>query len=56
MSDSLYIRRGFGLRRQITPQVDAEYGSALPRQVREGGNRLEAVGLTVRVAEALGFC
>jgi len=56
MSDPLYIRRGFGLRKVITPQVDAEYGSTLLARMRENGNRLEDDGVTVLVAEALSFC
>ena len=56
MSEPSYIRRGFGLRKEITPQVDAEYGSALLARIRENHNRLEEAGLTVVVADALGFC
>jgi len=56
MSDPLYIRRGFGLRKEITPQVDAEYRSEVLVGIRENRNRLEEAGLTVVVADALGFC
>jgi len=56
MSDPLYIRRGFGLRKEITPQVDAEYGSALLARIRKNHNRLDEAGVTVVVADALGFC
>jgi len=56
MSDPLYIRRGFGLRDQIAPQVETEYGSELLGRMRANHNRLEEAGLTVVVAEALGFC
>ncbi len=56
MSDPLYIRRGFGLRKEIAPQVDAEYGSAMLARIRANGNRLEEGGVTVVVADALGFC
>jgi len=56
MSDSLYIRRGFGLRKEITPLVDAEYGSDLLARIRENDNRLAKAGVTVVVADALGFC
>lgn len=56
MSDPLYIRRGFGLRKEIAPQVDAEYGSAVLARIRENGNRLEEGGVTVVIADALGFC
>ncbi len=56
MSDPLYIRRGFGLRKEIAPQLDTEYGSELLARIQAQGNCLQEGGLTVHVAEVLSFC
>lgn len=58
--ESTYFRRGFGLKKQIEPLVEAEYHSAAVDQIRargyvhgfgEGDERI-----TVRLAEEFGFC
>ena len=56
MADPLFVRRGFGLRGQIAPLVDEEYGSALLERVRASGNVYLEGGVTIRLAKELGFC
>ncbi len=58
--ESTYFRRGFGLKKQIEPMVEAEYHSALVERIRARGYT-ETFGdgndqLTVRLAEEFGFC
>ncbi|HEX9109495.1 MAG TPA: 4-hydroxy-3-methylbut-2-enyl diphosphate reductase [Longimicrobiales bacterium] len=57
--DQTYFRRGFGLGKDIEPVLEAEYHSALLEKLRSGGFSAEfdgAPGLTIRLAEAFGFC
>ncbi len=58
--ESTYFRRGFGLKKQIEPLVEAEYHSAVVDRIRahgyvqrfgEGADRI-----TIRLAEEFGFC
>ena len=56
MADPLFVRRGFGLRGQIAPLVDEEYGSGLLERVRANGNVYQEGGVTIRLAKELGFC
>jgi 4-hydroxy-3-methylbut-2-enyl diphosphate reductase len=56
MADPLFVRRGFGLRSQIAPLVDEEYGSEMLERVRANGNVYHEGGVTIRLAKELGFC
>ncbi|GAB4373988.1 MAG: 4-hydroxy-3-methylbut-2-enyl diphosphate reductase [Acidobacteriota bacterium] len=56
MSHDGLIRKGFGLRREVAPELERDYASALVRRAREHGNELVLDGLTVRLAEEFGFC
>jgi len=55
-----YIRRGFGLKKQIAPLVAADYHSTLVDHIRaEGFTTTFGSGeqaITIRLAEAFGFC
>ncbi|MGH7469189.1 MAG: 4-hydroxy-3-methylbut-2-enyl diphosphate reductase [Longimicrobiales bacterium] len=54
--DSTYFRRGFGLKREIEPLLAAEYHSTLVEEMREHGFVRTFGNLTIRLAEAFGFC
>ncbi|MQA90132.1 MAG: 4-hydroxy-3-methylbut-2-enyl diphosphate reductase [Gemmatimonas sp.] len=58
--DTTYIRRGFGLTKQVEPLVQAEYHSRLVDRIREAGNELTfgtgAGAVTIRLADSFGFC
>lgn len=50
------IRKSFGLKEQIKPQLQASYHSGLIDQIKKQSNRYEAGRLTIRLAEEFGFC
>ena len=50
------IRKSFGLKEEIRPQLQASYHSPLIERIKQAGFRLEAGDLTVRLAEEFGFC
>lgn len=54
--DTTYYRKGFGLKREIEGQRNADYHSAIVDAIRSGGYRLEAGPLTFRLAQEFGFC
>jgi 4-hydroxy-3-methylbut-2-enyl diphosphate reductase len=54
--EQTYFRRGFGLGKDIEPVLEAEYHSVLLERIRSGGYQAEFDGLTIRLAEAFGFC
>lgn len=54
--DSTYFRRGFGLKGTITPQLTADYHSAVIEALRANQYRLEVGNLTFRLAREFGFC
>ncbi len=54
--EQTYFRRGFGLKREIEPVLAAEYHSALIDDLRAHGYVGEFGELTIRLAEAFGFC
>jgi len=54
--DQTYFRRGFGLKKEIQPVLDAEYHSALVDEIRARGYSATYGDITVRIAEAFGFC
>jgi 4-hydroxy-3-methylbut-2-enyl diphosphate reductase len=51
-----YFRRGFGLKSEIEPVLVAEYHSTLIEDLRARGYVREFGDLTIRLAEAFGFC
>ncbi|ERN43042.1 (E)-4-hydroxy-3-methyl-but-2-enyl pyrophosphate reductase (IPP and DMAPP forming) [Rubidibacter lacunae KORDI 51-2] len=51
-----YHRKGFGHEAETSRTMSAEYESNLIAQIRESGYRLQVGELTIRLAEAFGFC
>ncbi|WP_218082574.1 4-hydroxy-3-methylbut-2-enyl diphosphate reductase [Anthocerotibacter panamensis] len=56
MSESTYNRKGFGLKAEVKPQLQSAYESELVPLIRAQGYRYERNGVTIRLAEAFGFC
>lgn len=51
-----YFRRGFGLKEQVRPLIDAEYQSALVERIRSRGYKDRFGDVGVRLAKEFGFC
>jgi 4-hydroxy-3-methylbut-2-enyl diphosphate reductase len=51
-----YNRRGFGLGDEVAGSLQTAYQSDLVAELRSNGYLLEQGRLTVRLAEAFGFC
>ncbi len=51
-----YHRKGFGLKDEVQGELHSEYESELIGQLRQSGNTLTAGDVTIRLAEAFGFC
>ncbi|WP_419168005.1 4-hydroxy-3-methylbut-2-enyl diphosphate reductase [Candidatus Palauibacter sp.] len=51
-----YFRRGLGLKKEIQPVIDFEYGSALVALIRERDYELRIDRLQLRFARSSGFC
>ncbi len=51
-----YNRRGFGLGEEVSGSLQTAYQSELIATLRSNGHELRAGRLTVRLAEAFGFC
>lgn len=51
-----YHRKGFGLKEEVQVDLQREYESDLIGQMRQSGNTLTSGNITVRLAEAFGFC
>jgi 4-hydroxy-3-methylbut-2-en-1-yl diphosphate reductase len=56
MKNPNYHRKGFGLEEQVKPELQAAYDSSLIASLRANGNTLKRAGITIRLAEAFGFC
>lgn len=54
--EQTYFRRGFGLKADVRPLIDAEYHSNLVQQIRGRGYTDTFGDVTVRLAEEFGFC
>jgi 4-hydroxy-3-methylbut-2-en-1-yl diphosphate reductase len=54
--ENTYFRKGFGLKNEIAGRLNADYHSAVVEAVRANDYRLEAGGLTFRLAREFGFC
>ena len=50
------IRKSFGLKEEVRPQLEASYHSPLIDRIKKEGYRLQAGDLTIRLAEEFGFC
>ncbi len=56
MKNPTYHRKGFGLKDVVEGDLKRAYESDLIAELKEGGNTLTRNGITVRLAEAFGFC
>ncbi|MEX1258839.1 MAG: 4-hydroxy-3-methylbut-2-enyl diphosphate reductase [Gemmatimonadota bacterium] len=54
--EQTYFRRGFGLKDEVRPVIEAEYHSAVVEDIRAHGYRRTFGDVTVRLAEEFGFC
>ena len=54
--EQTYFRKGFGLKKEMKPLIDAEYQSALVERIRARGYRDTFGEITVRLAQEFGFC
>lgn len=54
--EQTYFRRGFGLKEEVRPVIEAEYHSALVEQIRSRGYQQTFGDVDVRLAEEFGFC
>ncbi len=50
------IRKSFGLKEEVRPQLQASYHSPLIDRIKQSNYRLEAGDLTICLAEEFGFC
>lgn len=51
-----YFRRGLGLKEEVVPVLESEYGSALVGLIRGNDYQLDAGRLRLRLAKSFGFC
>lgn len=51
-----YHRRGFGHEEEVTELLNSEYQSSLIQKIRDNNYRLKEGDVTIRLAEAFGFC
>ena len=51
-----YFQRGLGLKAEVAPLLDLDYGSGVIARIKELGYAAEAGGLTIRLAREFGFC
>jgi 4-hydroxy-3-methylbut-2-en-1-yl diphosphate reductase len=55
-SSANYHRKGFGHDAEVSGQMQTEYQSHLIQQIRENNYTLQRGDVTIRLAEAFGFC
>ncbi|MBW4657579.1 MAG: 4-hydroxy-3-methylbut-2-enyl diphosphate reductase [Drouetiella hepatica Uher 2000/2452] len=55
-SSELYHRKGFGHEAEVFGQMQSEYQSDLIQQIRDNHYTLQQGNVTIRLAEAFGFC
>ena len=55
-SSENYHRKGFGHQAEVATQLQSEYQSALIQEIRNNNYRLQRGDVTIRLAEAFGFC
>jgi len=51
-----YHRRGFGREAEVSSMLQSEYQSTLVQQIRDNYYTLQRGNVTIRLAEAFGFC
>ncbi|MEW6496317.1 MAG: 4-hydroxy-3-methylbut-2-enyl diphosphate reductase [Cyanobacteriota bacterium] len=55
-SSENYHRKGFGHEAEVATQLQSEYQSPLIQEIRNNNYRLQRGDVTIRLAEAFGFC
>ncbi len=55
-SSENYHRKGFGHEAEVATQLESEYQSNLIQEIRNHKNQLQRGEVTIRLAEAFGFC
>ena len=55
-TSTTYHRKGFGLKETVEVELKKVYESDLIQKLREGGNVMTQNGITIKLAEAFGFC
>jgi 4-hydroxy-3-methylbut-2-enyl diphosphate reductase len=55
-SSENYHRKGFGHEVEVANQLQSEYQSNLIQEIRQNNYRLQRGDVTIRLAEAFGFC
>lgn len=53
---STYFRRGLGLKNEVVPVLESEYGSTLVGLIRENDCQFHVERLRLRLAQSFGFC
>jgi 4-hydroxy-3-methylbut-2-en-1-yl diphosphate reductase len=56
MKNPSYHRKGFGLKEEVQVDLKSAYESDLIAELRRNGNTLKRDGITIRLAQAFGFC
>ena len=56
VNDESYVRKGFGLKREVQGTLEADYAGHLVDLLRERDFTLTAGDITVRLAREFGFC
>ncbi|MBD2498104.1 4-hydroxy-3-methylbut-2-enyl diphosphate reductase [Nostoc sp. FACHB-280] len=51
-----YNRKGFGHQAEVTTQLQSEYQSSLIQEIRDRNYSLQRGDVTIRLAQAFGFC
>ena len=51
-----YNRRGFGLAEEVASSLEEAYQSDLIQSLRDNGYQLQHGRVTIRLAQAFGFC
>lgn len=54
--EQTYFRKGFGLKKELRPLIDAEYQSGLVERIRSRGYTDQFGDITVQLAQEFGFC
>ena len=54
--EQTYFRKGFGLKSEVKPVIDAEYQSAMVERIRSRGYVDQFGDVSVRLAKDFGFC
>ncbi len=54
--EQTYFRKGFGLKADVKPIIDAEYHSAIVEKIRSRGYQDTIGDIHVRLAQEFGFC